>query len=116
MFGGELLEEALDQQRNVLGPLAQRRHDDGHDLQPVKQVLAELARRHRLLQLLVGGGDDAHVDADQFGAADHAERAVLQHAQQVALALGREVADLVQEQRAAVGQLEAARLVGDRAR
>ena len=50
------------------------------------------------------------------GAADHAEGAVFQHAQQVALPFGRKVADFVQEQSAAIGQLEAAGLVGHRAR
>ena len=87
----------------------------GHDLQTVEEVLAELTRGDGLLEVLVGGGDDAHVDADQFRAADHPEGAVLEHAQEVALALGGEVADFVQEERAAVGQLKPAGLVGDRA-
>ena len=83
---------------------------------PVEQVLAELPAGHRLLELLVRGGDDPHIDADQLRPADHPERAVLQHAQQVPLPFGRQVADLVQEQRAPVRQLEPPRLVGDGAR
>jgi hypothetical protein len=42
VLGRELLEEPLDQQRNVLRPLPQRRHDNRHNLQAVEQVLAEL--------------------------------------------------------------------------
>ena len=41
-------------------------------------------------------------------AADGGELALLQHAQQPGLRLGRHVADLVEEQRAAGGLLEAA--------
>ena len=43
------------------------------------------------------------------GAAEPLECALLEHPQQLGLQLERQVADLVEEQRAAVGQLEAAR-------
>ena len=39
----------LDQERDVFRPLAQRGHGDGHNLQAVEQVLAELARCHGLV-------------------------------------------------------------------
>ena len=52
--------------------------------------------------------DDAHVDRERLGAADALERALLEHAQQLGLRLGRHVADLVEEDRAAVRGLEAA--------
>ena len=54
------------------------------------------------------GGDDAHVGLDRLVAADAVELAVGQHAQQPRLQVRRHVADLVEEQRAAVGLLEAA--------
>ena len=44
----------------------------------------------------------------RLGAADPLELALLQHAQQLGLERRRDLADLVEEQRAAVGQLEAA--------
>ncbi len=62
----------------------------------------------RALQVAVGRGDHAHVDAQAARTADALELALLQHAQQLRLRLGRQLADLVEEQRAAVGQLEAA--------
>ena len=46
-------------------------------------------------------------------AADALELALLQHAQQLGLHRRRDVADLVEEQRAAVGELEAAELALD---
>ena len=116
VFGGEMFQERGHEQGHVFGVLAQGRNRNGHDLQTIPKVFAELPRRDDLLKLLVCRRDDADVDADEFCAANHAEGAVFQHAQKVALSLGGEIADLVQEKRAAIGQLKAPRLVRDRAR
>ena len=35
------LDEMIDQQRNVLGPVAQRRDMDLHDVKPIVKILAE---------------------------------------------------------------------------
>ena len=51
-------------------------------------------------------GDDAHVGDELLAPADALEGAVLQEAEELALDVRGHVADLVQEQRAAVGQLE----------
>ena len=64
------------------------------------------------LQVAVRGGDEPHVDADRLDAADALELALLQRAQELHLHLDRDLADLVEEERAAVGELEAARLRG----
>ena len=95
--------------RQVVEPIAQRRQVDREDVEPVVEVLAELALRDQRLEVAVGGRDDADVDLDRLGAADALELALLQHAQQLDLHLQRQVADLVEEQGAAVGELEAAR-------
>ena len=102
------LHQMLDQYRQIIEPLAQRRHLQREYVQPVVQILAEAARDNGRIQVAMGRGDDAHVAADGFIAADPLEAALLQHAQQFHLHLQRHVADLVQEQRAALGKLEAA--------
>src|SRR5436190_1350415 len=61
-------------------------------------------------------GEDAHVDLAGLGVADAIECSLLQDAQDLHLKGGSHVADLVEEERAEVGSLEQARLVGDRAR
>ncbi len=61
---------------------------------------------HLLAQVPVGGGDDAHVHPLQILAADAAELTLLQHAQQLGLRGERHLPDLVEEDGAAVGQLE----------
>ena len=63
----------------------------------------------------MGGGEDAHVDLDRAVAAHRLEAAFLQHAQQLGLQLERQLADLVEEQGAAVRHLEAARPIAARA-
>ena len=91
-----------------LGPLAQRRQRDREDVEPVVEILAELALGDQRLEVAVRGRDDPHVDLDGLAAADPLELALLQHAQQLDLHVERQVADLVEKQRAAVGQLEPA--------
>src|SRR5262249_58510024 len=61
-------------------------------------------------QIAVGGGNQAHVYFDRARSPQPFELALLQHTQQLDLNGRRDVADLVQEERAFVGQLELARL------
>ena len=51
------------QRVNVLGPLPERRHVEVDDAQPVQEVLAELAGGDEVVQVAIGGGDDANVHA-----------------------------------------------------
>ena len=103
LLGGEAREEMAHQVRDVLRPLAQRRHRDRKDVQAVEQVLAETALLHVVDQVAVGGRDDAHVDLDRLARADRLDLALLDRAQQLDLRGRRQLADLVEEQRAAGG-------------
>ena len=84
---------------------------DRDHVQPEEQVLAKGALVDLLLEVLVGGGDHAHVDLDRLLRADPLDLALLQHAQQLRLRAQAHVADLVEEERAAVGLLELADLL-----
>ena len=53
-------------------------------------------------------GDDADVDLDRRAAADARDLVPLEHAQELRLERGGQLADLVEEHRAAVGRLEEA--------
>ncbi len=57
----------------------------------------------------VGRGDDPHVDRDRLVRADRHHLALLERGQQLGLQMKRQIADLVEEQGAVVGGLEAAR-------
>src|SRR5438874_5492238 len=101
-------EEVLDEDRHVLHPLAERGQHDRDDVQPVVEILAEAAAPHLALEVLVGRRDDADVHPDGAVAADALELALLQHAQDLGLRLEAHVADLVEQEGPAVGDLELA--------
>ena len=95
------------QRRDVAAALAQRRQQDVDDVQAIEQILAEATLGDLLLQVAVGRGDQADVGRDGLIATHAFELAFLQHAQELHLGRRRDVADFVEEQRAAVGLLEA---------
>ena len=105
-------QELLDQQRDVAAPLAQWRHDQVDDVEAVEQVLAERLLGDEIAQVLVGRGDDPDVHRGPHAiGSDLLQLAGFEEAQQQALHAQRHLADLVEEQRAAVGHLELPLLV-----
>src|SRR5207245_3627017 len=66
----EQREEVLGEQVYVLPPVAQRGQRDREHVEPVEQVLTELALGDRFLRLAVGGRDHAHVRGEGLVAAD----------------------------------------------
>jgi hypothetical protein len=103
---GVVAEEVDGQLEDVLLALPQRGGAQADDVEPVVQVLAEPPGADQRLEVLVGGRHDPDVDGDRLRAADALEGLPLQDAQQLGLDLEVDVADLVEEQRAAVGLLE----------
>src|SRR5882762_389714 len=71
------------------------------------QILTEQAFANPCFQVLIGRGDDTDTRANRLMAANPIESSVRQYAQQARLQLGRHIADLIQEQGAAFGLLEA---------
>ncbi len=104
---GDAAQQELGEVGDVFQAVAQRRHVDGHDVEAVVQVFAEVAPLDGFLQVAVGGGDDAHPHFQGLGAADPFKLTFLQHAQQLGLERGRDFADFVEEDRALVGEFKA---------
>jgi hypothetical protein len=98
----------VDEQGHVLAPLAQRRQLDLDRVEPEQQVLAEQALVAEPVGREVGGGDDPDVDRHRPVGADRDHLALLERGQQLGLEVERQVADLVEEQGAAVRRLEPA--------
>src|SRR5665213_716539 len=113
---GENSSEVMHEQRDVLAPIAQRRHDHRDDVQSIVEILAKMSLRYLCLEILVRRRDHAHVHGDRLRAPDAIDDAILEHAQHLCLRARAHVADLVEEERAAVGLLELARSIGNRAR
>src|SRR2546421_55190 len=68
----QFAQEMLDQGRDVLAPLAQRRDTD-LDTQAEEQVLAEAALQALLAEVPISRGQDAHVDLHFLARADRAD-------------------------------------------
>ena len=60
-------EEVVHQRRDIFLALAQRRQRDVDHVQPVVEILAEVAFLDQLQQVGIGGGQDAHIHLDRIG-------------------------------------------------
>ena len=109
-------QEALGDGRHVLGVLAQRGHVQRDPSEAVVQVLPEPALGHRLVHVAVGRGDDPDRGVLGLGlvVAQRAVRPELGEVQEQLLGVQRQVQDLVEDQRAAVGELDHADALGHR--
>src|SRR5690554_1770126 len=107
-FLGGPFQEVLHQFGDVFPALRQFGQVYANYVQAVEQVFAEAAGLHQFFQILVCGGDDAHIHFDGGGAAYPVELAIGQYSQQSGLGVGGHIADFVQKQGAAVGLLKTA--------
>src|SRR5262249_54240073 len=80
------------------------------DSQPVVKIYAETTIPDDLLQIAVGGRDEAEVGLERRRSAHALVLALLQDAQELGLYRGCQLADLVEEHGAARGEFEAAAL------
>src|SRR5262249_21381686 len=96
--------------------IAQRWNVDGDDVQAVVEIFTEATGRQLALQVAVRRGHQPYIDFYGLDAADPLELRLLQHAQKLDLHLNRNFADLVEKQRALIGQLETPWFRTDRAR
>ncbi|MNG15937.1 hypothetical protein D3C84_997990 [compost metagenome] len=78
-------EEVPSQQQDVFTPGIQPGDLDGDDAQAKEQVTAKLALLHHLLQVAVGGTDDAQIDLAFLHRANPANGPVFQQLQQLGL-------------------------------
>jgi hypothetical protein len=108
-------QEVLCQQGNVVAPLAQGRHPDIDDVEPIIEVLTEVPFLDLLLEVAIGRRYDPHVRIDGLLASDALELALLEDAQDLDLNVLVDFAYLVEEECAFVRELEAASLARLRA-
>ena len=93
-----------DEQRQIGAALAQRRQVDSEHAEPVVEVAPERPRLHHPRQLPIGRRDQADVHPPRRAAAQGTHLAVLHRAQQLRLEGERQVFDLVEKERATVGE------------
>src|SRR5262245_16370693 len=102
--------------RYILTTLAQGRHPERKHVEPIIKILAEPAFLHELDHVAVGGRDQAEINLYGFFGTDRVDLSRLQGAQQLHLRVEGQLADLIEEQGAAVGLLELADPLVDGAR
>src|SRR6266496_16615 len=105
-LGVEPVDEMVDQERDVAATLAQGGELEVQDVQPVEEIRAEAAARDFGREVAIGAGDDPHVHRHRPGPADGPDVLLLDDPEELDLQRERELADLVQEQRAVVGHHE----------
>jgi hypothetical protein len=98
-----LAQEQLGEEQHILAARAQRWQVQLGHREAEVEVLAKAAGSEVVLERSVGRGHDAHRHLDRRVRAHRVELAVLEDAQQLGLRGAAEVAELVEEQRAAVG-------------
>jgi hypothetical protein len=99
----------LDQERDIVLTLAKRRHVHLHHREPEVEILPERARGELRPEVPVRGGHDARVKAHPVIRPDPAHLPRLERAEQLGLEIEGQLADLVDEERAAVRLLEQTR-------
>src|SRR5206468_244494 len=103
------------ERRDVLAARAERRERDLDDREAVVEVLAERAFVHASRERTVRRREDAHVDRLLKVTSEAANGARLDRAQELRLDVERQLADLVEEDRAAVRLFEDASTIHLRA-
>ena len=104
--------KCCDEQRDVFGTIAQRRHQHPDHRDAVVEILAKLLGGDLGAQVPVGRREHPHRGGRVAGAADRPDALLVDRAQQRRLHRRRQLADLVEEQRAAVRLLEGAAPIG----
>ncbi len=100
-------------QLQAIGAIPERRQGDLQHVEPIEQVLAERAVGDHRLQVAVGRRDQPHVGRPLGRLADPLVPPLLEEPQQLRLQRERQVADLVEEERAALGRGHLAARVAD---
>src|SRR6266480_1553646 len=108
--------EVLEQERNVLLALAQRRQIDDRHVQTIEQVLSELALFHQFDQIRLAGGDNAEIDRYRIVGPQPFNLSLLQDSQELDLHCRRHAFDLVEKKGTAVRVLDFANSAARRLR
>ena len=103
---GETRHEVANEQRDVASAISKRWQRDGEHIEPVKEIAAESSLPDFVGQVAVRRRHDSHVDIDRTRAAKPLDLPLLNDPEKTRLQFERQLADLVQEHGAPIGQLE----------
>src|SRR5205085_2014924 len=95
----------FEQERDVIAPVIQGRYAESCHTKAKVEIFAERVALGGGEQVGLGCSDQADVHLDLLVAAEAADHSLLQHAQELDLQVERQVLDLIEEERAALGIL-----------
>src|SRR5487761_278183 len=104
----DVRKQLLDKQRQIVLVIAQRGQVDMEHIETEIKVLPKVPERYGLLRIFIRRREDANVDGRFDLAPNPPDLVVFQHAQKLGLRLRGHFADFIEQQRSAVGKLEAA--------
>src|SRR5690554_3258570 len=85
------------------------------NIKAMEEVVTKAPLLDQRFEMLVSGGNNAHIHSDRYVSTNAVELTIGQYPQQPRLGLGGHIANFIQEQRAAVGLLKASLATGHRA-
>src|ERR1700692_1712862 len=105
-IGADSQQQGMRNRGNVILPFAQGRNRKGHGADAKVKVAAKYFGFDQMAQVLMGGGNQPHVDKTIANVSQAAKSFFLDHLQQLGLYVGIDVADLIQENSATMADLE----------
>src|SRR5271155_4864513 len=110
------LREIAHQQRNVFRTFTQGGNADGKHVEPIVQITAEFPVFDHFFEVAVGGSYQADINLLGPSASQTFKLPFLQGAEQLGLDLDGNIANLVEKQRALIGELKPSNLLRNRPR
>src|SRR4030095_7312847 len=101
-LAAELFKEMVDEEKQVVATIAQRRDDEWNGGNSKIEVLAKEFLANAFGEIAVGGHNDANVDVDRLRTADAFETPFFEDAEQLGLAGERKLANFVEKECAAL--------------
>jgi len=101
IVGSGAREEVMHERRDLVAALAQGRDLQPDDVEAIEEIFAKPPGLDGQLEVRVGGDDDTDVHGEWRAVAERTDFARLEEAQQFGLQFEAELADLVEEERAA---------------
>src|SRR6266446_7750525 len=108
-----LIGEVVNQKRNVITAISQRRDINRKHVQTIVKITSELFFGDQLGDVGIRGRQYANIDALSASTAQALKFLLLQNSQKLGLQFERYIADLVQKERSLVRQLESSNPLGD---
>ena len=96
-FTGEVTEESVYQEANVLSPVPKWWEVNVNHIEPVKQILSKSCLFCHFLQILIGGRNNPDISRKRERATNTIKRAFLQNPQKFYLQLKRYIIYVIKE-------------------